>query len=115
MPCQFQPKKDKCWCGKKLTGRQRKYCSRQHSKAVTDNHRYTNAKRRIKSVNAYYRCEICQEFFKNSDIDVDHIEPCIGQHGTWGCHHHQDNLRLLCKPCHKAVTKEQHRNGTFKK
>jgi 5-methylcytosine-specific restriction endonuclease McrA len=39
--------------------------------------------------------------------DVDHIEPCIGKHGVWGCHHHQSNLRVLCPPCHKKVTAAQ--------
>jgi 5-methylcytosine-specific restriction endonuclease McrA len=114
MACEFQPKAGKCWCGKKLVGRQRKYCSRNHSKEVTDNHRWTNAKRKLKSVNAFYQCQICEEFFKNVDIDVDHLIPCKGQHGVWGCHHHQDNLRILCKPCHKAVTRQQHANGDFK-
>lgn len=61
-----------------------------------------------------YQCDICKNWFKDKETQVDHIEPCgsllsfkdlpsfvsrlfCGAEG----------LRVLCKPCHKQVTKEQ--------
>jgi len=59
-------------------------------------------------------CEICGIYLKMTEVHVDHIEP-IGQlkqfsdlqkfTETLFCE--QDNLRILCKPCHKVITKEQ--------
>mgnify|MGYP003643312458 FL=1 len=96
-------------CGKKLSGRQTRWCSRQCSNTIRDNHRWTNAKGVLKRKSAYYQCAHCGEFTQT--IEVNHIVPCKGQHGVWGCHHHQENLELLCKPCHKKVTDEQRKNG----
>ena len=96
-------------CGKKLSGRQTRWCSRKCSNTIRDNHRWTNAKGVIKRLNAYYQCAHCEEFTQT--IEVNHIVPCKGKHGVWGCHHHQENLELLCKPCHKVVTDRQRKNG----
>lgn len=61
-----------------------------------------------------YQCEWCLFFFDWADIDVDHIEPCMGRHNQWGCWHHRSNLRLVCKDCHKIITRKQHEEGKFK-
>jgi 5-methylcytosine-specific restriction endonuclease McrA len=45
--------------------------------------------------------------------EVNHIEPCIGKHATWGCHHHEENLEVLCRPCHLAETAKQRSEGKF--
>ena len=45
--------------------------------------------------------------------EVNHIEPCVGKHGVWGCHHHEENLEVLCRPCHLAETNTQRKEGKF--
>lgn len=59
----------------------------------------------------YYACESCKKDFKRSEIEVDHIDPCGSLKDysdlprfvkTLFCE--EDNLRVLCKPCHKGVT-----------
>lgn len=125
MPCPFkQPDKRHCHCGKALTGRQTKFCSRKCSSDLARNHRWTQAKATKKAEVAYYLCanaSIDTNYFGQVVLDssplgcqgftqkpeVDHIEPCNGKHGVWGCHHHLDNLRVLCPPCHKKVTAQQ--------
>lgn len=37
-------------------------------------------------------------------LEVNHIEPCLGAHGTLSCAHHADNLETLCVPCHRLHT-----------
>lgn len=96
-------------CNKKLTGRQKTWCSRQCSREYTRNHRWTNAKAHIKKEGAWYQCSHCQEFTKT--IEVNHIVPCKGKHGQWGCHHHETNLELVCRPCHKIETNKQRARG----
>lgn len=102
------------WCSKKLKGRQRRWCSRRCSSEHTANHRWTQAKAWIKKHSAWFRCELCKEFFVEVDVQVDHIKPALGKHSQWGCHHHQENLRILCIPCHKKVTRRQHAEGVFR-
>lgn len=40
-------------------------------------------------------------------LEVDHVDPAQGRHGTRDCVHHVDNLRTLCRPCHRQRTREQ--------
>ena len=48
-----------------------------------------------------YRCSICDKRFRKSQLDVDHIIPVrIG-----GELFRKENLRTLCKECHKAKTR----------
>ena len=116
MSCGLVTVKDgRCeWCSKKLRGRQRRWCCRKCSSEFTANHRWTQAKAWLKSRSAWFRCELCEEFFVEADVQVDHIEPARGKHSVWGCHHHQDNLRILCVPCHKGRTRAQHADGVFR-
>lgn len=44
-------------------------------------------------------------------LEVDHIKAARGLHSKHACIHHQDNLRTLCVPCHKARTAEQRRSA----
>lgn len=64
-----------------------------------------------------YQCSQCEKWHPDSNIEVDHIIPA----GTLRCYDdlkgfverlfcEEDNLRVLCKPCHKEVTKEQREN-----
>lgn len=95
-------------CGKALTGRQAKWCSKSCAGWFTDQHRWTNARRKIKQQGAHYKCAACGSFNKN--VEVNHIVPCVGERG-WACHHHQENLEILCKPCHLDATNNQREKG----
>ena len=48
-----------------------------------------------------YRCTICKKRFRKAQLDVDHIISV--QMG--GKLFDKENLRTLCKECHKARTK----------
>lgn len=100
------------WCGNMLRGRQTRWCSRTCKTTATENHRWTQAKAKAKGLAASFKCAICAEHV--TAVHVDHIVPCKGKHGVWGCHHHQTNLRVLCVPCHKDVTRQQHKDGLYK-
>lgn len=121
------------WCGKELRGRQKRWCSKACSRANTRNHRWTQAKAAAKQEAAWHQCknaysvddrtvydgeehtwfgpEGCLIFTRKPEVN--HIIPCKGQHGKWGCHHHSDNLEVLCIPCHKAETARQRKNKEF--
>ena len=99
-------------CGKALTGKQKKYCSKQCNWWYRANHMFTRAKDKLRKAEAWYYCAQCGTL--SQDVHVDHINPAKGQHGRWSCIHHIDNLRILCIPCHKAHTRQQHQSGEFK-
>lgn len=96
------------WCGKKLSGRQKRWCGRKCSNENTINHRWTNAKRAAKALATWFKCAECNDFFRV--VEVDHIKPCKGDRG-WSCAHHRANLRVLCIPCHKKKTDQDRKNG----
>lgn len=59
------------------------------------------------------QCAKCGEWFKQADVDVDHIEPIgklpdyealTGVINRLFCE--ADGLRILCKPCHKERRKK---------
>ena len=60
-----------------------------------------------------YTCAECEDSFKLPQVEVDHIYPC-GSFNTFedagGFMERlfvgKDKLRVLCKPCHKRITKE---------
>lgn len=66
-----------------------------------------------------YQCAICNDWFKQKEVEVDHIEQ-VGSLRTYedlagfvkrlfvGA----DKLRVLCKPCHKAVTHKEKQSGS---
>ena len=41
--------------------------------------------------------------------EVNHVDPRTGAGYGDGCHHHQTNLQVLCRPCHIAETTRQTR------
>ncbi len=110
-------------CGKTLTGRMRRWCGRDCEYWHDENHRWTDARQRARNnvrkwvtgVGARYKCARCRKYFPRPDIQVNHIQPCLGKHGTNGCHHHQSNLEVLCKRCHVATTAEQRAAGLLKR
>lgn len=58
-----------------------------------------------------YQCALCEGWFAAKETQVDHFPPCgsLRPLDTFVerlfCE--RKGLRLLCKPCHKQVTKEQ--------
>jgi 5-methylcytosine-specific restriction endonuclease McrA len=62
----------------------------------------------------HYRCAKCLDIFPLKEVEVNHIIPVIPTSGftTWDdtiermfCE--QIGLEILCKPCHKLVTKQE--------
>lgn len=60
-----------------------------------------------------YQCAVCLVHFPDKDVEVDHIKPCGSLKdysdlpsfvSTMFCE--EDNLRVICKPCHKIKTAE---------
>lgn len=82
---------------------------------------YNAAKRKYEGPNKLqkheYQCSECKGWFKRADVEADHIKPCGTLKSfddlpefvaTLFCE--IDNFRILCKECHKRVTKEQRTN-----
>jgi len=102
----LHPKPGHCdWCGKKLIGQRKRWCSTNCNGAYKANHRFTRAKEALKKAAAWYACEICGTWTQTPDVD--HIVPADGAHRNWSCIHHQNNLQILCKECHKPRTAAQ--------
>ncbi len=62
----------------------------------------------------HYLCRACQNEYVGSLVEVNHIDPVIPVTGfdSWDkvierlfCE--EDRLEVLCKPCHKALTKQE--------
>ena len=54
-----------------------------------------------------YRCTVCQRFGQR--LECDHIVP-VERGGTDA----MSNLRAICRPCHMAKTRRQHRTHMVK-
>lgn len=59
-----------------------------------------------------FQCAVCSEWFKQTQVEVDHIVPCgslmkfedlPGFVERLFCG--EAGLRVVCKPCHKSITK----------
>ena len=98
-------------CGKPLTGRKKRWCSRVCANQFRNNHRWTNAKDQARRAAAWYLCAHCGYLFQQHDVNVNHIEPCRGKHNQFGCWHHADNLEVVCVDCHYQETTRQRQEG----
>lgn len=104
-------------CGTPLTGRQQRWCSTECSDLYWSNHRWPAAKvhalwraQRIgRSGGVRWLCARCG--CTTTRPEVNHRRPARGAHGAISCAHHQDNLEVLCIPCHRAETRRQHAAG----
>ena len=117
------------WCGEALPARRRTWCSDRCANTFWNNHWWSLARRAAKRRDKY-RCKRCgkerpkrptrlrfaseasykramttwRKERKVERLEVNHIEPCVGQHRTLSCMHHLENLETLCVECHKAHT-----------
>jgi hypothetical protein len=64
-----------------------------------------------------FQCAVCQQWFKQKDVEVDHIESAGSLNKLEDLAGFverlfvsEDRLRVVCKPCHKRITHE-HRTG----
>lgn len=110
------------WCHKPLIGRQRQWCGKSCSKEFLRNHFWKEARRwALKLANK--RCSLCgaPEEIRwdrkdgRSSLEINHIVPVLGDRVNFSCRHHQENLQVLCFKCHAGVTKQQHKDGIFRK
>lgn len=89
-------------CGKALVGRQSRWCT-EHRYVVFDAHDWNTARRNARARDGH-KCVKCGS---RDSLEVNHIEPRVGQGYGMGCWNHLDNLETLCHACHVVVTKEQ--------
>jgi len=107
-------------CGKPLTGRQTRWCSRKCTRVFLVNHQWTPAQLAALKRDGYTcrHCGFCPG--KQPDrigrmiwrrrhhgMEVNHIAPLNGRGYRIGCVHHQENLETLCHSCHLEVTMRQ--------
>lgn len=110
------------WCHGPLQGKQRQWCSKACSAEFVRNHSWSSARNwALKLSNN--ACIACGEKggyrydtkWGRSTLEVNHIVPVVGDRSSYSCNHHQANLEVLCFECHRRVTREQHKSGTFKR
>lgn len=103
----------------------RRWCSQECSDRYWQSHGWTFASRAAIRRDGY-RCVRCghpgygvvsapigtftvEEARVMRQLEVNHRIPRNGRGYHNGCHHHQENLETLCKPCHSMETQKQHR------
>lgn len=120
------------WCCAPLPAGRRTWCRDRCATAFWKNHWWTLARQAAKRRDKY-RCVRCRHFppkrpaavdfavraaylaaFRGwrlsrpaARLEVNHIKPCLGAHGTPSCAHHLSNLETLCVVCHRARTRAQ--------
>ena len=68
-----------------------------------------NTVRRNRVARGLYKCEKCGHEGKVKEFQVDHVDPvmkCDDWNNIVERFWNEENLQLLCKPCHKVKTKE---------
>lgn len=123
-------------CGAPSVGRMHFYCSPEHREAFERDHFWGSASRAAATLASTFMLEItrgaywgrgeqdgrgryhqrdavicrrCEQPAKS--WEVNHIVPVAGRRRSFGCEHHQENLEVLCRPCHLEVTAEQRAAG----
>lgn len=94
-----------CGCGKDLTGRQKRWASKECSDfafavfAIIGG--YTNTLRNYRSIFiGGIECEICNDIPQYEAVELDHIHPVkFGGGGGW-----LSNYQFKCKKCHREKT-----------
>jgi 5-methylcytosine-specific restriction enzyme A len=87
-------------CGNLVSKGRRSYCSEECMLSFNRNNSWFWVRKDVLKRDKY-KCSICKKRFRKKELDVDHIIPVrIG-----GDLFDKNNLRTLCKICHKAKTK----------
>lgn len=68
----------------------------------TDPHAWPLA-RRVALAEAGYVCADCGASDWEALLEVHHVVPVAADGYGPGCQHHQSNLRVLCRPHHRAI------------
>lgn len=87
-------------CDKPVASNRRHYCSQECMEEFNHNHDWYWIRKAILKRDRY-TCSICKQRMRKRFLDVDHIIPIR----MGGDPHDKENLRLLCKDCHKRKTK----------
>lgn len=87
-------------CMKPVPQGRRRYCSNACLRTFTRNHTWYFVRKDILRRDRY-TCQICRQRFRVRLLDIDHIIPLQMQ----GQPYDKNNLRTLCKTCHKAKTR----------
>ena len=87
-------------CEKQVAMGRRHYCSDYCMQTFLVNHQWHWVRKSILRRDNY-RCSICEKRCKKSQLDVDHIIPVRMGIDPFD----KNNLRILCKECHKSKTK----------
>lgn len=116
------------WCSNELRPEQKKWCSGECLQQWRLQHRYflarqsivKNSRRKCQCIRSVgeqrhshcARCGLCEAVvhLRGAIMTCDHIIPRRGDKSRFSCKHHQDNLQLLCSPCHADKTKEDEVN-----
>ena len=100
-------------CGKALpTFRHKRFCSPECSEEFWGTRNWQMLKMRVHKRDDW-TCQICgkRKTYSFSANHADHIIPVADGGDEWD----PENIRTLCVPCHKAVTKEWHRERKLRK
>lgn len=100
-------------CGRKLNGRQRRWCGPDCQRVYEENH-YWQLARPAALRRDHYRCVKCVRnspgavrYTPPATLEVNHKIPRNGRGYDSGCHHHLSNLETLCHYHHVEVTRRQ--------
>ena len=80
-----------------------------------------------KKANYEYQCNICKEWFRNKDIELDHINPVVDVkseamseeefYSTFimGLFCYEDNFQVVCSKCHTKKSKKENKTRKITK
>jgi len=87
-------------CDNLVSKARRHYCSKECMDEFNRNNSWYFVRKDVLKRDRY-TCRICKKRFRKKDLDVDHIIPVRFFKKVYD----KDNLRTLCKECHKAKSK----------
>jgi 5-methylcytosine-specific restriction endonuclease McrA len=96
-------------CGKDNPGKNRVYCSPKCRIDWYNNHSPKEARQAKFRIVDVPVCNICgRTRTKTRNLVIQHLETLSGFNPLYmTCLNHQDNLQILCAPCHKSMIKEK--------
>ncbi|MFH1133545.1 MAG: HNH endonuclease signature motif containing protein [Nanoarchaeota archaeon] len=87
-------------CDRPVAAGRKHYCSQRCMEEFNRNHSWLFVRGDVLRRD-HFRCSICQKRFRKAELEVDHIIPVR----MGGDLFDKDNLRTLCRGCHKAKSK----------